>query len=210
MLRDWWFGGEWAAYERACGRDGERVRELMRATWQTRVLDLRQDLPTLWRGVRRSYHAIINRLERDLAFKIALVGPALFLEWCQPLHAMASGRVTRPLRSWKCQADWIDRDMAIALVALRDTTPADPEAVRAEPVGFAYIIISDTEAYYFSSAALEPNVQHALQWKAIGILKARGVQFYELGWQGHATDEKGLSVEFFRRGFGGEDRTAKL
>jgi lipid II:glycine glycyltransferase (peptidoglycan interpeptide bridge formation enzyme) len=72
-------------------------------------------------------------------------------------------------------------------------------------VGFAYVVRHGDWAYYFNAASVEPNAQHAIQWAMMLWLKAHGVRWYELGWQGAAGNDKERSIEFFRRGFGGKD-----
>mgnify|MGYP001561976968 FL=1 len=93
----------------------------------------------------------------------------------------------------------------MAFIGLRDEKARPVMDARFDPIGFIYVVIYGEWAYYFSGASIEPNVMHALQWRMIQQLKALGVETYELGWQGEATDEKGQGIEMFRRGFGGVD-----
>lgn len=206
MLTDWWNSDDWHAYERAYGDPpGTRSRLLADASWRTRVLDLWQDEATLWRGVRRSYHALVNGLAADPTLAVVGVMPDVFLRWCPALHAAAAGRATRSDETWRIQADWLDRDLARAYVALRDRDPQNQVAANVEPVAFAYVLTVGPWAYYFSAASVEPNVLHLVQWRTILALKTAGLAAYELGWQQQAADEKGRNIEFFRRGFGGDD-----
>ena len=65
-MTDWWDSSAWHAYEALHdGPPGRRAALLASAAWQTRVVDLSQNEAALWRGVRRSYHALINRLTHE-------------------------------------------------------------------------------------------------------------------------------------------------
>jgi hypothetical protein len=198
----WWRSEPWLAYERAVGDGYARERLLASADWQTRVLDLRPDEPVLWSGVRKSYRPLINRLRDDSGFGVLSGYSRDLMSTCRRLHTEQAGRETRSRESWEVQAQWLEAGLGICLLGFR-ITEGEPSV--ADVVGFAYIVRSGRWAYYFSAASKEPNVQHALQWAAIKRLKAFGVHYYELGWQGQAEDEKGKQIEFFRRGFGGVD-----
>lgn len=199
MLTDFWSSPQWHAYERATGdAPGTRARLLASATWLTRVLDLTPDEATLWADVRQSYHALINRLERDPAFSIREALPREVVDIVRPLHAAIAGRVTRPRDSWRLQASWVLTGHARCWLALRDGVP----------VGFLYALTTPPCcAYYFSGGQLERSgVSHALMWHAIGQLKAAGVRWWELGWQDREGDtDKDRAIAFFKRGFGGQD-----
>jgi len=198
-LDAFWSSHEWRAYERwHDGPPGTRAAVLANAPWTTRVVDLSLSEPELWRDVRRSYHSIINRLKKDVSFAIGEPSDGdAFLDICRPIHLHVSGRETRDITTWILQATWLDARPARGrcFVAWRE----------GRPVGFAYILTSGAWAYYGYAAAYERNVQHALQWYAMRALKASGVRWYETGWQGAATDEKGRNIEMFRRGWGGVD-----
>ena len=72
-------------------------------------------------------------------------------------------------------------------------------------LGFAYVLRWKEYAYYASAASLAPNVSHPIQWAIIKRLKELGVTYYEMGHQGGSANQKESNIEFFRRGFGGED-----
>lgn len=194
-IAPWWTSPDWLAYERACGREGARARQLATASWDTRVVDLRQDQPALWRGVRRSYHALINRLTRDDGFAVVPATPVLLVTDCRRLHRDVAGRETRPAASWVLQGQWLESGHGLAFAAYRARVP----------VAFVYLLLDGAWAYYSSAAAVEPDANHALLWHAMLALKAAGVEIFEVGWQGEARDEKGRNIEFFRRGWGGVD-----
>ena len=187
----WWASPQWRAYE-AAGGYPSRVDELAAATWQTRVIDLTASEADLWRGVRKSYHALIHRVERH--YGVGVWEPSGILT-ARALHDAEAGRETRPMATWTLMQDWIRQSRGLLVGACH----------AGMPVGYAYFLVHEDWAYYASAASRVPDVNHALAWLAIKTLKARGVRQLELGWQGHATDDKGRALEFFKRGFGGVD-----
>lgn len=194
-----WASADWQRYAEATGHDPLlRLTMLRTAEWGTRIVDLTQPEDKLWADVRGSYHALINRLVRDPDFDVTIHTRSPFSDavWrARDLHRLEAGGDTRSLASWETQETWMRK--GIGIVALATRAGSD--------VGFAYVVRYGTWAYYFSAASVEPNVQHAIQWTLMRYLKRAGVQCYELGWQGEATDDKGKAIEFFRRGFGGVD-----
>ena len=167
---------------------------LARATWRTRVIDLAIGEQALWQGVRRSYHALIHRAERTYTFGSPdCAGP--WVEEIRALHRESVGRETRPESSWRLMGGWVSDGAAWCQTARRDGVLA----------GYAYFVAHQGWAYYHSSASRERHLTHALIWRALVSLRAAGVRYCELGWQGQATDDKGQAIEFFKRGFGGVD-----
>lgn len=182
----WWASPEWLAYE-AAGGYPSRVEELAKATWQTRVIDLSVSEAELWRGIRKSYKNLIRRVRT-----VHEALPAEVAVDCRVIHRQSVGYDTRPLETWLAMAEWVSQGNGLATISWA-------------PCAYAYFIIDRGWSYYASAASLEPNVNHALIWHAMKALKARNVRWLELGWQGHAQDEKGKQIEFFRRGWGGFD-----
>ena len=69
-----------------------------------------------------------------------------------------------------------------------------------------YAFVYKDAAYYGSAPGFVPDAMHALQWRAILVLKTMGVRWYELGWQARPGDsDKDRQISFFKRGFGGVD-----
>jgi hypothetical protein len=158
---------------------------------RTRIIDLSVSPDVLWSSVRKSYRHLI----RDSSITVTEERNNHTRQLCQDLHLKASGRRTRPSDSWVYQDSFVLSDDASWFVAREGKNP----------VGFAYILRWKEYAYYASAASLAPNVAHPIQWAVIKHLKALGVQYYEMGHQGATETEKGANIEFFRRGFGGQD-----
>ena len=91
--------------------------------------------------------------------------------------------------------EWIDAGIMLPALAFRGR----------EAVAFALWIVFRGSAYYASGASIEDDVQHAVIWRSLLALRARGVRVAELGWQGKAETEEERGIEHFKRGFGGRD-----
>ena len=225
-LDNFWRSKRWAEYERAYGdAPGTRSALLADNRWATRVVDLSVEPSRLWAGVRRSYHSPINRATREFdaigdrvdgqsAWRSVLIGPGAggLIRTAQRLHLFDAGRQTRPDETWDLLGDWADDGGGLLSMAWDASITARSSGARGDDgssfspaIGFAYFIIDGEWAYYASAATVIGSLNASLVWWAIQALKARGVRWCEMGWQGQATDEKGQAIEFFRRGFGGVD-----
>ena len=158
---------------------------------RTRIIDLSVPLTQLWADVRKSYRHII----RDSSITVTEERHDDTRQLCQDLHQQASGRVTRPSDSWICQDSFALADEASWFVAREGPTV----------LGFAYVLRWKDYAYYASAANVVPNVSHPIQWAIMKHLKHLGVKYYEMGHQGGSVSKKESNIEFFRRGFGGQD-----
>lgn len=200
-LDDFWRSSRWLEYERAYGDEpGTRAALLASATWTTRVVDIRPDPALLWRSMRRSYRALVHRAQRECDIIVWSRPTAPNETWIREfkqMHFAEAGRQTRSDETWDIMCRWLDTGDALLIGAAR----RDPQKWGA----FAYFAIHQHVAHYFSAAASMQNLNHALIVNAIGALRFAGVWYLDLGWQGHATDEKGRNIEFFRRGCGGVD-----
>ena len=217
MRLTWWETQQWYEYEEAYGDEpNTRAELLLGAPWQTRIVDLSLSEAELWRGVRRSYHSLINGLGRvfpcgDWAPSLGATGyTSCFygterqigpMNEVRDIHRMEAGGDTRHSDTWKTMTEWLASENALLMLARRDL---------ALGVGYAYFVVYDSWAYYFSAASCEPDLGLALIWWGMLALKARGVRWFEVGWQGEARDGKGAAIEFVRRGFGEHDVPARL
>jgi hypothetical protein len=179
---------------------GERVPETYR---QTYVVDLWDGTEVdMWRRLRRSYKALIHRVEREYDIWIADRNTgAVAVRYAQAIHAEAAGRETRPQATWDLMGQWA-RD-GFGLVALA-STPARGW------LGMAYAIRWKGWAYWASGATLEDDVQMALQWQLMKTLKCDGeTRFYEVGYAAGPEDsEKDRNIAFMKAGLGGVLREA--
>jgi hypothetical protein len=204
LTETFWSTDTWHAYERLCGdTPGTRARLLASADWQTRVVDLSVSEAELWRGVRRSYHSLIRKAERDFVLRVvdwtSESDSCSGVESAMRLHRLVAKRQTRSLSTWTSQFLWMINGQAALVVAHQKQVEE----------GFVYCVIHGAWAYYHSSATHKDNLNHALLWHAMKALKARGVRWFEVGWQGEAKDAKGKAIEFFKSGWPGKDILAR-
>lgn len=197
----WWDTPEWHAYEVACGEEaGTRARLLASADWQTRVVDLSLSEAELWQGVRRSYRSLIHAAERNYDIDDWCVDCDEFMVACATIHRRIAGKQTRPTGTWMRMGEWLKDDAAMLVLAHDGSTL----------IAYVYCVHYRSWAYYFSSACLVKNLNHALLWHAMKALKARGVRWLELGWLERDGDTaKDRQISFLKSGFGGVDLPAK-
>lgn len=157
-------------------------------TRQTQVIDLSYPLPTLWQGVRKSYHSIIHRANERYNIIESTTIP--FYEW---VHAAANGgQPPRCEGTYICQDKWLDDGHGMIVEAWQDGSI----------LAASYWIIYQGCSYYASGPAIEKNVQHAVIWKSLELLKARGIQFVDMG-QVDGETEKERNIGKFKSGWGG-------
>lgn len=157
----------------------------------SQVIDLRTHT---WSDVRKSYRSLINQAKRTYAFdECSPEFMARDMGVFKSLHAAANGRQPRNDETYVHQKRWMDAGHGL-LVACTDW----PYVFAA-----AYWIIYQGNAYYMSGPSVKDNVQHAVIWKSLQLLKEQGVRFVELG-QIDAITEKEKGIAAFKAGFGGE------
>ncbi|MFQ5915858.1 MAG: hypothetical protein ACE5JS_22010 [Nitrospinota bacterium] len=159
-------------------------------SWQSRVIDLTRPERDLHAALRKSYRSLINWGDRNL--EIVVSRDRTLSSHYQRLHCQQAGRITRSPRTWFLMEEWEQTGNGLLI-----------GAKMGDWVGFVYLILYKDGAYYASGVSTLPNVMHSLQWAAIRELKKRGVNRYELGWQGHSNSPKEKSISWFKTGFGG-------
>lgn len=157
----------------------------VRSEHQSQVIDLRTHK---WSDIRKSYHSIIHRAQE----RYAIEEDRNLLPF-RLVHHCAFGHV-RNGQTFAIQQEWILTGNAMAVTARnnKDGTNAS-----------AFWIIYQGSAYYASGPSTALNVQHAVIWKSLQLLKERGVTLVELG-QIDGETEKERNIGKFKAGFGGE------
>lgn len=156
--------------------------------WHTQLLDLTPPIADLWRGVRSSYHSLIHHVEKT--HEIVVDHGGKLLDAFRQIHAHEAGRETRPKATWDMMADWCKTGNGLHVCAV----------LGGVVVACAYFEIYKGAAYFGHAASLHKNVNHALVWRAVKELKARGVTALEMGWLDYPGEE---SRSVFKTGFGG-------
>lgn len=173
----------------------------------TSIIDLSLDRKKLWQNLRTSYKPIINRGKNEFAvrvvdFKNSDIG---VMQKYQALHRRASGRATRPEKTFHLQTQMVEEDNAVLIGAEVDKVC----------VGFCYFIHCRKNVFY-ASAVNDPDYMppaplgHFLLWTAVEYYKSRGFRRLDLGCQqfgpqlfDHPTPKE-VQISFFKRGFGGK------
>jgi hypothetical protein len=198
----WWASPEWHAYEQVYGDvPGARTKLLAAADWQTRILDVSPEPTALLRGMRKGRRGDIKKAEQ--AYEIVVSDRATGTVYACFLDYMWTHRRAHPgRRSDATYWPWLRwAQDGHGLIAV---------AYHRHPVAAAFFIVQGGWSYYGSAANLVDDVQPAVVWQAMLGLRAAGIRWAELGWQGQATDAEGIKVERFKRFFGGIDMPARL
>lgn len=148
-----------------------------------------------WNGVRKSYRSLIHAGQR--AYTISAWrgdGAADAYAEYQTLHRTLAGQ-PRADATYRWQRRWLDDGLAAVVTARSGSVTW----------GAAYWYVWKGLAYYGSGAYAARDVAHAVVWESLGYLRACGIRFASLGWQGTARNDKEQAIEFFKRGFGGYD-----
>jgi len=169
----------------------------------TRLIDLSCDLEDLRREIRHGHDSDIDKASRVLGAEIydkENIGMDIFNKY-KHLHFLASGRQTRPDKTFELIYEWIKQGNGFLIGALLDD----------EFVSFSYFTVYKNNVNYGSSCN-KPNIDlplaHLVQWVAIKYMSYL-YDFYELGWQYYGntlTDfpsKKEINISRFKRGFGG-------
>jgi len=159
-------------------------------SWQSQVIDL--TVPDLWAGVKEGHRADIHRGLRELEITLCRNDGDF---WAfQALHRIEAGRETRPRATWDLMLDWLHEGYGKLFMA----------RLGIKTVGGAYFIGYKSQVYYASAAWPNSHVAHAVLWIAMRTFQRSFDKQLEMGWLGHADDEKGKSVEWFKTRFGGD------
>jgi hypothetical protein len=156
---------------------------------ESQVIDLRTHK---WSDIRKSYRGLINKAKRSYSIdEYDETGMRMFKE----LHIAANGGQPRNDATYAIQEEWIMKDIGI-LVLCSDW----PNCYAG-----AYWIVYNGCAYFASGPNIQGDLQHAVIWKSLHLLRERGVVFVEMG-QVDGISEKEKSIGFFKSGWGGELR----
>lgn len=190
----WWTSPAWLAYEAVYKPTIPRAKELAAATWKTRVIEL--DTWDSHRSVKKTMRQAIEKGQY-----VTIWGDESVFDLFIDLHiAAAHGLPPRSPETYDMQRQWVATGLARLYFAIPDY-----HSKVADAVGACLTIRYNGWQYYASGPSIERNVMPRLIIEAIRRAKGDGDHTFEMGWQGHATDEKGKQIEFFKSRFGGED-----
>ena len=162
-------------------------------------IDLLPGSDALFRSFRKSHQKQIRRHLDKLNVEITTRDSVL--DELRALHLAVSGRVTRPLPTWKCQAIAMQRGEAF-IVTTRDELK--------QLIGALYVMHSKTSAVSFSAAYRRDLMQaglplgHVCEWKAIQHLADNTtVASYQIGKLSRRQNStaKLQNISYFKDGF---------
>lgn len=170
-------------------------------THYTHVVDLLDgDDGAHWKRVRKSYHSLIRKAEREYGITVHSNIPdakaVVLMEHARHLHILAAGRETRSIKTWDYMTCWLTAGHGVLALAQTEAGAT---------VGFAYAIRYKDWSYWASGATIVPNVQHALQWQLMHALRCdEKTRYYEVGHDADEQDgQKAKGIAFFKSGLGG-------
>lgn len=149
----------------------------------SQVIDLRTHK---WSDIRKSYRGLINQADKKYA-----ISEIHYISTFQELHRQAFG-IVRNDQTFYIQEKWLSSRHAMLVQCGRESW-----------VGAVLWIVYNGCAYYASAPSIEKNIQHAVIWKSLQLLKERGVTLVELG-QIDGKTEKEKNIGKFKAGWGGE------
>jgi hypothetical protein len=179
----------------------------MEVSAASQILNLDEDLETLWRQMRKGHRSDVKRAAAHceaVVWDAQSVTTEIFDRY-RTLHAIDAGRVTRGPETFEMMLSWIRAGRGVLVEARQNSTS----------IAFA-VIIAFREGAYYASSCKAPDVplpsMHLIQWETITWLKAHGIRRYDIGMQhygptwAHVPTPKELSIASFKRGFGGSTR----
>ena len=169
-----------------------------------KTIDLTNQLVDIKKGIRKSYHSLINRGMRELNIELYDKENITWkiLESFRKLHIEESKRITRSIGTWEKQYEAIKDGKAFCITAELENNL----------VSASYFICTYNSCYYGSSASkrslFDKPLNHAIVWKAILECKNKNFLLFDLGEtyknesNGYFT-EKESTIAYFKEGFGG-------
>ena len=164
-------------------------------------IDLSSELSQIKNKFRTSYKSLVTSgLKYFQIFVLEKFDQKLWEEF-RELHLNEAGRVTRNNKTWDIQLNSIKNSESF-FVFIRDEDN--------EMVGGALIDYTKDEGYYsiaaYKRSLFDKPLGHIIQFKAIEILKEKGVKWYYLGPRYFQQDynspsDKQIAIADFKEGF---------
>jgi len=192
--------------DRAEAGSSEWHDQLMRAGARATLrhelfVDLSLELDAIKAHFRKSYRSLITSGARVWQVgHMTATDPPLWSEF-RKLHLQVAGRMTRSAESWDEQHRAIAAGHAF-LVFLRDSD--------GKMVGGGFFNTTRDEGVYgvgaYDRALFDKPLGHVVQYRAIELMKGRGLRWYKIGQRPYASEqppatEKELSIAEFKHGF---------
>tara|TARA_B100001063_G_C16759528_1_gene555163 strand:- start:1263 stop:2240 length:978 start_codon:yes stop_codon:yes gene_type:complete len=164
-------------------------------------IDLNQSMSDIKKAFRKGHKAAINWAIKNIDTRVISSNE---IEWSdmekfRNLHILASGRETRPEKTWRIQYDMIKNNQAFVVFGEQD-------GVLITAALYQY---SNKTCYYSTSASnrklFDKPISHILIWTAIEHAKFLNCKIFEVGEQVFDSEnrKKESNIADFKRGFGG-------
>jgi FemAB family protein len=165
------------------------------------LVDLTMTIDKIRLNFRKSFKPLINKSLREWHVEVH-EGPSqdLFKQF-KLLHEEVSGRVTRSVESWDIQKIQINSKEAFMVAVFNK---------KEELAGVGFFTYTSYQGMYcvgaYKRELFNKPIGHAVQMKAIEVLKKKGCKWYEIGQKHLKIDkisptDKELSITHFKEGF---------
>jgi len=174
----------------------------------TTIIDLSEDAEKIYNSFRHGHKENIRRYKDKLSAKTFAENTSWeeFNKY-KEMHHLASGRVTRPEKTFRIMHEWLKASLAFMVGIKRGEDYA----------GFFLFSVFNNKAFYSSSATdpalISLPIGHIAIWEAIKHMKKVNIGFFEIGWQEYGdtlfkkVSEKEKNLSYFKSGFGGFSKT---
>ncbi len=177
------------------------------------IVDLNLNEDQLWKQIRHSSKAIINKGLKLFDFKV--FDSSNFQdelgETHRKMHHSLAGKVTRPIESFKKMSDWVKKGCAIFI----------QQSYKKQVAQLIYVAIGGKSA---AGASVVENLNlkspipmtHSLNFFIYKEVKKRGVEYYDVGLTSYRSSlfnhlsKKEIDINHFKRGFGERNSPLRL
>lgn len=173
----------------------------------TNIVDLRDDLDTVLRKMRKGHKAAIKQVLKEKGCRVDIFDKnniTMEQMLCfKEIHKRDAGRQTRTDESWECMYEWVRDGNGVLAMLWLDSINAYGAA--------ALVMMYKKAAYYASYGTLDSyflngHCGHIIQWELIKYLKGAGIERYETGDNyfalGDSENERKLAeIAKYKRGF---------
>jgi FemAB family protein len=165
------------------------------------LVDLSLSLEEIRLKFRKSFKPLINKALREWRIETHESVSEEIFDQFRLLHKEVAGQSTRPIESWNEQKKQIDLSESFLITVSN---------AQNQMVGAGLFTYSNYHSLYcvgvYKRELFDKPLGHAVQMKAIEILKNKGLHWYEIGQKHLKVDrnpatDKELSISHFKEGF---------
>lgn len=177
------------------------------------IMDLTLNEEDIWKEIRHSSKTIINKGLEIFDFKVFDINnfDDYIGEKHRKLHHEISGKITRPIESFKQMASWVKEGQAILI----------EQSFKKEIAQLIYVVMGGKSA---AGASVVENLKintpipmtHSLNFFIYQEMKKRGIKYYDVGLTSfrstmfNSLTRKEKDINYFKRGFGTRNYPLRL